>query len=107
MQNTVYGREYLSKVFQSFLKENGIVHQKTVPYNSEQNGIAERFNRTLIERAKSILFDAKLHKKFWTEAINTASYLINRSIARATGKLPEELWTGEAVDLSNLKFRRR
>lgn len=98
------GMEYKLKEVQNYLKKRGIVHQTTVPYNPEQNGLAERMNRTLVERAKSMMFDAKLHKKFWAEAINTASYLVNRSIASGTGKMPEEVWTGAAVDLSNLRI---
>lgn len=95
--------ENTSNEFKTYLKKCGIVHQTSVPYNPEQNGLAERMNRTLVERAKSMLFDAGLPKKFWAEAINTASYVINRSIASGTSRIPEEIWTGSAIDLSDLK----
>jgi transposase InsO family protein len=62
------GTEYTNKEFKKYLRKFGIRHQTTVPYNPEQNGLAERMNRTLVERAKSMIFDADLHKKYWAEA---------------------------------------
>lgn len=59
------GTEYLSVKFDKFLKDQGIQDQRTTPYTLEQNGTAERFNRTIIERAKCLLFDAKLPKCYW------------------------------------------
>ena len=50
------GGEYCSKRFQDYLKEHGIQHQTTVPYNPEQNGTAERMNRTLLESARSMMY---------------------------------------------------
>ena len=44
----------------------------------EQNGVAERKNRTLMEVAKSMLSSASLPKQFWAEAVDTASYVLNR-----------------------------
>lgn len=51
------GREYVNHSFRAFLKEKGIKHQTTVPYNPEQNGVAERTNRTIVERARSMLLE--------------------------------------------------
>lgn len=62
------GGEYMS---------SGMIHQMTVAYTPEQNGVAERMNRTLTEKAKCYLFDADLPKKFWAEAINMAAYMVN------------------------------
>ena len=73
------GGEYLSIEFQENLKAEGVKHERTVPKNPEQNGVAECLNRTLVETIRSMLADAKLAKKFWTEALVTASYLSNRS----------------------------
>jgi len=72
------GTEYTSKDTQAALKKAGIQFQTTVPYTPEQNGVAERKNRTLCESARSMLFDANLPKKYWGEAIMTAAYLHNR-----------------------------
>lgn len=66
---------FCNRDFDSYLKKTGVIHQKSNPYTPEQNELFERMNRTLIEKARCILFDAKLGKEFWTEAIYTAVYL--------------------------------
>ena len=58
------GTEYVNKNMELFLKKSGIVHEKSVPYNPEQNGLAERVNRRLTEKARAMLKDAKLPTKF-------------------------------------------
>ena len=73
------GGEYTSQQFNEFCADKGIMHQFTNPYTPEQNGISERLNRTLIESARSMLYHAKMPLKFWAEAVNTATYLHNRS----------------------------
>ena len=55
------GREYVNGPFNAFLKSNGIVHQLSVPYTPQQNGVAERMNRTLIEMARCMLVGAGLN----------------------------------------------
>ena len=52
--------EYCSKAFEAYLKEHGISHQLTVPYNPAQNGVAERMNRTIVESARSMLSHSNL-----------------------------------------------
>ncbi|XP_039313822.1 uncharacterized protein LOC105196674 isoform X3 [Solenopsis invicta] len=82
----------------------GIKHQLIVPYTPEQNGVAERTNRTIVEKARCMMQDADSNEKMWAEAVNTAVYLKNRSPHKAVkGKTPQEIWTGEKVDLSHLK----
>lgn len=89
------GTEYTSTKFDTLFKNAGIQHQLTTPYTPQQNDIAERYNRTIIERAKCLLFDAKLSKTFWAEAVNMAVYLINRTVNANSGRAtPEEIWTG-------------
>ena len=77
------GGEYVSNKFDSYLKEEGIHHELTVPKIPEQNGVAERLNRTLVEIARSMLLDAKLPKKYWGEAVCTAVYLKNDVLQNA------------------------
>lgn len=99
------GTEYLSTRFEQMLKNSGIQHQLTTPYTPEQNGVAERYNRTIIERAKCLLYDASLTKTYWAEAVNMAVYLINRTInANSTNRTPEEIWSGKKIDLSHVKL---
>jgi transposase InsO family protein len=81
------GGEFCSQQMESYLKAAGITHQKTNPYTPEQNGLCERFNRTIVERAKCLLFEAELDKSFWAEAVNTAVYLKNRSPASGLGQM--------------------
>jgi transposase InsO family protein len=58
------GTEYVNRVFQNWLKENGIKDQTTVPYSPEHNGVAERVKWTVVEKARSMLQDAGPVKKY-------------------------------------------
>lgn len=98
------GCEYCSNDFEEFLKKEGIIHQKTNPYTPEQNGLSERSNRTIVERARCLLFEADLEKKFWAEAANTAVYLKNRSVASSIEKTPYEAWTGRKPNLRHIRI---
>lgn len=84
------GLEYLNTELQNFLEKEGIQTQCTVGYAPEQNGVAERKNRTLMEAARSMLSSASLPKQFWAEAVDTANYVLNRIPDKATGITPYE-----------------
>eukprot|EP00253_Pinus_taeda_P002960 PITA_02960 len=69
-----------------------------------QNGVAERMNKTLMERARSMLSGAGLGQEFWAKAVDTACYLVNRSPSSALeDKTPQEVWTGKKPSLSHLR----
>ena len=90
------GREYVNREFDEFLKKNGIAHRLTVTHTPQQNGIAERKNRTLVEMARCLLIQSNLSPSFWGEAINTANYIRNRCPTNSlNGKTPFEMWTGK------------
>ncbi|PKU60143.1 Retrovirus-related Pol polyprotein from transposon TNT 1-94 [Dendrobium catenatum] len=72
------GGEYTSTQFQNFLSTNGILHQFSCPHTPQQNGLAERKHRHIIETARTLLLQAKLPTSFWVESVLTAVYLINR-----------------------------
>lgn len=72
------GSEYASQEFIKFLEEAGIQKQLTVSYTPQQNGVAERRNRTLLEMVRSMLKAQGMPNKFWSEAVFTATYLQNR-----------------------------
>ncbi|WZZ60344.1 hypothetical protein YC2023_060451 [Brassica napus] len=72
------GGEYISNAFKSHLAKHGIVHQTSCPYTPQQNGVAERKNRHLMEVARSMMFHANVPKRFWSDGVQTACYLINR-----------------------------
>ena len=85
------GGEYMSTPFQSYLKKEGIKHELTVPRSPEQNGVAERSNRTLMEAVRAMLFGSHLPQRFWAEALTTAVYLRNRSPTKGNeGSTPHE-----------------
>ena len=77
------GGEFTSKEFEAHLTREGVRHELTVPKTPEQNGVAERMNRTLVETARSMLIHANLPHRFWAEALSTATYLRNRSSTKA------------------------
>ncbi|GKV29673.1 hypothetical protein SLEP1_g59547 [Rubroshorea leprosula] len=85
-------------------KQNG----KQIKRLKTDNGLkyySERMNRTLLERARCMLSNARLSKDFWAEAVNHASYLVNRSPSTAIRlKTPEELWLGSPADYSQLRI---
>jgi len=76
------GGEYKLGDFIKYCKDHGIVQQFTVPNTPQQNGVAERKNRTLVECARSMIKGKNLSNGFWAEAISTAVYLKNRSPTR-------------------------
>lgn len=92
------GGEYRSNELEDYLKKEGIRHQFTVDYTPQQNGMAERKNRTLVEMATCMLIQSGLPRTFWAEAILTAVYIRNRCPSRSLdGKLPHEIWTGKIL----------
>jgi len=71
-------KEYLDTKFSNFLAQSGILHQSSCIYTPQQNGVAERKNRHLLDVARTLLFHRQVPKEFWGDAILTACYLINR-----------------------------
>ncbi|WVY93382.1 hypothetical protein V8G54_032470 [Vigna mungo] len=72
------GREYLSQQFQHFMASHCILHQTSCAYTPQQNGVAERKNRHLIETTRTLLIHGQVPSRFWGDAVLTACYLINR-----------------------------
>ena len=100
------GGEYLSRAFSNYLDSHGISHQLTVPYSPQQNGVAERMNRTLMNHTRSILISQKVEKKFWAEALSTVVYIRNRVTAQSLGPnlTPHHLWNDQAPNISHLRI---
>lgn len=98
------GGEYTSKEFDQYCDENGILHEVTAPYTPQQNGVAERRNRTLLDMTRSMLKLKNLHDSFWGEAVTTAAYLLNKCpTKRLHSKVPEEIWTGRKPSVKHLR----
>ena len=73
------GGEYVSKEFKKVCKERGIALQPTIPYTPQQNGVAERMNRTIMENVRATLYHLNLPLSLWAEAVSTIVYLRNMS----------------------------
>ena len=71
-------KEYFSTPFSSFMSSHGIFHQSSSTYTPQQNGVAERNNRHLVETARTLLLHHKVPQRFWGDAILATCYLINR-----------------------------
>ena len=85
------GNEYNNGPFLQFCSQEGIARHWSVLGTPHQNGVAERFNRTVLERARCLILNAGLGKEWWAEAIVAAAYLMNRSPhASHDGKTPYE-----------------
>nr|CCA21616.1 putative polyprotein [Albugo laibachii Nc14] len=98
------GTEYVNKRFAEECRRNGIVHQTTAPFSPQQNGLAERMNRTLIERARAMLAHKNVNKEWWAEAVNTSAYITNRVPCRNRyNTTPIETCFGDKSDLSHLR----
>ena len=89
--------------FDWYCKMQGIRHQTTPPKTPQLNGLAERMNRTLCERVRCLLSQAKLPKTFWGEALSTAVHVLNMSPAvPLQGDVPNHVWTGKEVSYDHL-----
>lgn len=96
--------EYSNRLFTDFLLTDGILFQPSAPYTQNQNGVSERAIRTIIEKARTILVNARLSEGFWEEAVRTAVYLKNRSPTKAVDSItPLEAWTGQKPELNHLR----
>ncbi|KAL6202242.1 hypothetical protein ACLB2K_025951 [Fragaria x ananassa] len=98
------GGEYTSNEFRGYCSKHDIRHIKTVPSTPQHNGVAQRMNRTILEKVRSMLKTANLAKEFWGAAVKTACYLINRTPCVPLGlETPESVWTSRSASYSHLK----
>lgn len=89
------GREFTSQEFTNFCDENGIHRQLTAAYTPQQNGVAERKNRTIMNMVRSMLHAKQIPKTFWPEAVNWTVHVLNRCPTFAVkNRTPEEAWSG-------------
>ncbi|GJS90910.1 putative ribonuclease H-like domain-containing protein [Tanacetum coccineum] len=98
------GTEFKNRVMSEFCEKKGIKKEFSVARTPQQNGVAERRNRTLIEAARTMLADSKLPTTFWAEAVNTACYVQNRVlVVKPHNKTPYELFRGRTPALSFMR----
>jgi hypothetical protein len=97
--------DYSRKTWVYFLKSKDEVRELTTPYNPQQNGVAERKNRTIMEAVKTMIHDQDLPMHLWAEAARTTVYVQNRLSHSALGfKTPEEMFSGKKPEVSHLKI---
>ena len=90
------GTEFTNGAFEDYLEKHGIHHQMAAARTHQQNGVVERKNRAVVEMARTLLLESKLHTRFWTEATFIAVHLLNRVLLRPkTDKTPYKLWRGK------------
>jgi hypothetical protein len=95
------GSEFKNYTLNEFLSEEGIRHQYSAAYTPQQNGVAERKNRTLMDMARSMLAEYKSLYNFWAEAIATACHSANRLYLRkGLNKTPYEIISGHKPNVS-------
>ena len=98
------GCEFTSNELKSYLKSEGIKQELTIPKTPEQNGLAKRLNRTLMESVRTMLIQAELPQRLWVEELTAAVYLHNRSPTKSLLKMiPLEAWSGVKPDVSHLR----
>jgi transposase InsO family protein len=99
------GGEYTFGEFNDFYRKTGIKRELIVPYNPQQNGVAERKNRTVCEASRAMMCDQDLPASLWAEATGTAVYVQNKCHhAILDQKTPEEVFTGEKPDIGHLRI---
>jgi transposase InsO family protein len=95
--------EYVNGEMAAYFREKGVVHQTTARYSLEQNRVAERLNRVLMERARAMFIESGLRDEMWAEAVVTASYIRNRTPVSAHGKTPWEAFYEKKPDVSHMR----
>ena len=98
------GTEFTNKHLQNFLASKGISFECTTPYSPQQNGIAERKNRTLVEAARTMLIAAQMPNKFWAEAVHHATDTFNKMIKGNMNLSPYELFFQKKPSLEFHEF---
>ena len=76
------GRKFTNRRFQAYFQQHGILHETSCSQTPQQNGVAERKNRHILETSRALLFGAHVPSCHWGDAVATAVYLINRMPAK-------------------------
>ncbi|MBE2321140.1 DDE-type integrase/transposase/recombinase, partial [Solirubrobacter sp. CPCC 204708] len=98
------GGEYLLGEFTDYLSVEGITSQLSAPRTPQQNGVAERRNRTLMDMVRSMMSYSDLPDSFWGYALETAAYILNLVPTKSVPTTPTELWTGRKPSLRHVRI---
>ena len=100
-----WGSEFENHQFAEYLAKHGITHEHSAPYSHEQNGQSERLNRTILDKARCLLFQAQMSKKYWSEAVLAAAYLYNYTPHSAIDyKTPYQARFGDKPSVAHIKI---
>ena len=97
------GSEYITTKLINYLRDRGIKLQETHRDAPYENGMAERYNRTLLEATRTNLIQSNMPERFWAESMDTVNYVKNRIKHTTTGKIPYELYYGTVPMTSHLQ----
>ena len=94
--------EFCNTVCDDYCKEAGIVRHLTVRHTPHQNGVVERMNQTLLQRARCMRLNVGLS---WVEVVNIVVYLVNRFSSTVIDlKTPQEVWSGKPSNYFGLRI---
>ncbi|PKU78410.1 Retrovirus-related Pol polyprotein from transposon TNT 1-94 [Dendrobium catenatum] len=98
------GGEFMSNTFTAYLQDNGIHHKISCPHTPEQNGVAERKHRHVIELTRTLLHASNMPNEFWSDAVATAIHLINRIPNKHTSNIsPYQILHSKTPSYSHLR----
>lgn len=98
------GGEYNSNEFKEFCREHGIKRQLTKAFTPQQNGVAERKNRTIMNMVRAALLEKEVPKAFWPDAVQWVNHVLNRSPTVIVRDMtPEEAWSGRKPSVEHFR----
>ena len=95
--------EYMSATMAAWTRKHGATHETTAPYTPQQNGKAERLNRTLLEKVGASMTAAACATDLWGEAVSTVSHVVNRTVRAGASATPIELLFGQRPSVAHLR----
>lgn len=97
------GTEYKNRNLSEWLKGKGIIHDFSAPYTPQQNGLAERSNRTIIEGTRTLLHQSALPETLWEEAARTVVYASNRTLSKDKRMTKYQKYFKKKPNVSNMR----
>ena len=99
-----HGGKYCSKVFDVFCETHGILKEHTIAYTTQQNGVAQRKNKTILNMVHSLLSQGRVTREFWPEAVNWSIHVSKISPTFALRDMTlEEAWSGRKSAVDHIK----
>ena len=99
------GGEFTSHEFNEYCSNIGMRRQLTAAYTPQQNGVAERKNRTVMNMVRCMLSNKRVPKVFWAEAVNWTFHVLNRCpTAAIEGITPQEAWSGMKPSVEHFRI---